>query len=101
VKFYDGCPTSTAHAATGFLPGARLARGSSSGRIAGVPGRRGTFSGVFTGVFTHSPTGPVPPYGRPVAWEVIYRHNQDGRVAEEWVPTDNRSLLEKLAGPSA
>jgi len=34
---------------------------------------RNTFSGVFTDVFTQSPVGPLPPNGRPIAWEVIQR----------------------------
>lgn len=64
---------------------------------------RNTFSGVFTGVFTQSPVGPLPPHGRPVAWEVInvFRYDSDGRLAEEWVQTGYRSLLEKLGAGSA
>lgn len=61
-------------------------------------GARNTFSGTFTGVFTHSPIGPVEPTGQPVAWEVIntFRYDDAGRLAEEWTQTDNRSFLQKL-----
>jgi predicted ester cyclase len=59
---------------------------------------RTTFSGDFTGVFTYSPIGPVEPTGRHLEWEVIgtFRYHDDGRLAEEWVQTDYRSLLSKL-----
>jgi len=56
------------------------------------------FSGVFTGVFTYSPIGPVQPTGRHVEWEAIgmFKYDDDGRLAEEWVQTDYRSLLTNL-----
>ena len=59
---------------------------------------RSTFSGNFTSVFTFSPIGPVEPNGQHVDWEVIhtFRYDDDGRLAEEWVQTDSRSLLAKL-----
>jgi predicted ester cyclase len=59
---------------------------------------RSTFSGTFTSVFTFSPSGPAEPTGRHVEWEVIhtFRYDDDGRLAEEWVQTDSRSLLAKL-----
>ena len=59
---------------------------------------RTTFSGDFTGVFTYSPIGPVEPTGQQLEWEVIgtFRYNDHGRLAEEWVQTDYRSLLTKL-----
>jgi predicted ester cyclase len=59
---------------------------------------RTTFSGDFTGVFTYSPIGPVEPTGQHLRWEVIglFRYDADGRLAEEWVQTDYRSLLTKL-----
>ena len=64
---------------------------------------RNTFSGLFTHVFTQSPIGPVKPTGKPVQWEVIntFRYNPNGRLAEEWVQTDYRSLLETLGVQSA
>ena len=59
---------------------------------------RTTFSGDFTGVFSYSPIGPVEPTGQHLDWEVIgtFRYDHDGRLAEEWVQTDYRSLLTKL-----
>jgi predicted ester cyclase len=59
---------------------------------------RSIFAGDFTGVFTFSPIGPVEPTGQHVEWEVIhtFRYDHDGRLAEEWVQTDSRSLLAKL-----
>jgi predicted ester cyclase len=59
---------------------------------------RTTFSGVFTGVFTYSPIGPVEPTGQHLEWEVIgtFRFDDEGRLAEEWVQTDYRSFLTKL-----
>jgi hypothetical protein len=58
---------------------------------------------VFTGVFMQSLVGPLPPHGRAVGWEVInvFRFDADGRLAEEWVQTDYRSLLEKLGASSS
>src|ERR1700735_626860 len=59
---------------------------------------RTTFSGDFTAVFTYSPIGPVEPTGQHLEWELIgtFRYHDDGRLAEEWVQTDYRSLLTKL-----
>ncbi|HXN62623.1 MAG TPA: nuclear transport factor 2 family protein [Acidimicrobiales bacterium] len=59
---------------------------------------RTTFSGDFTGVFTYSPIGPVEPTGQHLEWEAIgiFRYNDEGRLAEEWVQTDYRSFLTKL-----
>ena len=59
---------------------------------------RTKFSGDFTGVFTYSPIGVVEPTGEHVEWEVIgiFRYDEDGRLAEEWVQTDYRSFLTKL-----
>jgi predicted ester cyclase len=59
---------------------------------------RTTFSGDFTAVFTYSPIGPAEPTGQHLEWEVIgtFRYRDDGRLAEEWVQTDYRSLLTKL-----
>ena len=59
---------------------------------------RTTFSGDFTGVFTYSPIGPAEPTGQHLEWEVIgtFRYDHEGRLAEEWVQTDYRSLLTKL-----
>jgi predicted ester cyclase len=59
---------------------------------------RNTFSGDFTGTFTHSPIGPVEPTGQHLEWEVIntFVYHDDGRLAEEWVQTDYRGFLAKL-----
>ena len=59
---------------------------------------RTTFSGDFTGLFTHSPIGPVEPTGQHLEWELIgtFRYDDQGRLAEEWVQTDYRGLLVKL-----
>jgi predicted ester cyclase len=59
---------------------------------------RNTFSGDFTGVFTHSPIGPLEPTGQHLEWEVMntFRYDDDGRLAEEWVQTDYRGFLVKL-----
>jgi predicted ester cyclase len=59
---------------------------------------RTRFSGDFSAVFTHSPIGPVEPTGKHTEWEVIglFRYDDDGRLAEEWVQTDYRSFLIKL-----
>jgi predicted ester cyclase len=61
-------------------------------------GARTTFSGDFTGPFTYSPIGPVEPTGKHLEWEVIgiFRYDDGGRLAEEWVQTDYRSFLTKL-----
>ncbi len=59
---------------------------------------RTVFSGDFTGIFTYSPIGPVEPTGQHLEWDVIgtFKYDDDGRLAEEWVQTDYRSLLTKL-----
>ena len=59
---------------------------------------RTTFSGDFTGRFTLSPVGPVEPTGHHLEWELIgiFRYDDEGRLAEEWVQTDYRSFLTKL-----
>jgi predicted ester cyclase len=59
---------------------------------------RTTFSGDFTDVFTYSPVGPVEPNGQHLEWELIgiFRYDDDGRLAEEWVQTDYRSFVTKL-----
>jgi predicted ester cyclase len=57
-----------------------------------------TISGTFAREFTHSPIGPLPPNGRRVAFELmnIFRYDRQGRLAEEWVQSDNRSRLRDL-----
>jgi predicted ester cyclase len=57
-----------------------------------------TITGTFVREFTHSPVGPVPPDGSRVAFELIniFRYDEQGRLAAEWVQTDNRSRLRQL-----
>jgi predicted ester cyclase len=57
-----------------------------------------TIEGTFVREFTHSPIGPLPPNGRRVVFELmnIFRYDDQGRLAEEWVQTDNRSRLRQL-----
>jgi len=42
--------------------------------------------------------GPLPPNGSRVVFELIniFRSDDQGRLAEEWVQTDNRSRLRQL-----
>ncbi|WP_265295243.1 ester cyclase [Streptomyces sp. SHP 1-2] len=55
--------------------------------------------GTFVRVFTQSPAGPMPPNGKRVVFDMmnIFRFDDRGRLVEEWVRTDNRSLLRQLA----
>ncbi len=57
-----------------------------------------TFSGVFEREFTLSPVGPLPPTGERFTLNLIniFRYNETGRLAEEWVQYDNRELLRQL-----
>jgi predicted ester cyclase len=57
-----------------------------------------TIAGTFAREFTHSPAGPLPPNGERVVLELmnIFRYDEQGRLAEEWVQTDNRSRLRQL-----
>lgn len=62
---------------------------------------RTIFSGTFANVFTQSPVGPLQPNGRHLEWEVMnhFRYNDEGRLAEEWAQSDQRSFLQKLGVP--
>jgi predicted ester cyclase len=57
-----------------------------------------TIRGNFVREFTQSPVGPLPPNGAQVVFELIniFRYDDQGRLAEEWVQTDNRSRLRQL-----
>ena len=57
-----------------------------------------TITGTFVREFTHSPVGPLLPNGNRVVFELanIFRYDEQGRLAEEWVQTDNRSRLRQL-----
>ena len=54
--------------------------------------------GTFAREFTMSPVGPLPPNGKRVVWDLsnIFRFDDQGRLVEEWVRTDNRSFLRQL-----
>lgn len=57
-----------------------------------------TITGTFANEFTQSPVGPLPPNGSRVVFELmnIFRYDEQGRLAEEWIQTDNRSVLRQL-----
>jgi predicted ester cyclase len=57
--------------------------------------------GTFVREFTQSPAGPIPPNGRRIVFDLIniFQMDDDGRLAEEWVRADNRTLLEQLCAP--
>jgi predicted ester cyclase len=59
--------------------------------------------GTFVHPFTQSPAGRLEPTGAPVVMDLmnIFRFDDDGRIVEEWVRTDNRSLLRQLGAESA
>jgi predicted ester cyclase len=59
---------------------------------------RTLFSGTFVDVFTQSPVGPLQPTGRHIEWEVmnLFRYDDEGRLAEEWVQYDLQGFLQKL-----
>jgi predicted ester cyclase len=54
--------------------------------------------GTFVHEFTQSPAGPLPPNGKRVVFDLanIFRFDDQGRMVEEWVRVDNRSLLRQL-----
>jgi predicted ester cyclase len=60
-----------------------------------------TIAGTFVREFTHSPVGPLPPNGNRIVFELmnIFRYDEEGRLAEEWVQTDHRSRLRELRLP--
>jgi predicted ester cyclase len=62
-----------------------------------------TIAGTFAREFTHSPVGPLPPNGQRVTFELtnIFRYDREGRLAEEWIQTDNRSVLRQLGAEGA
>jgi predicted ester cyclase len=57
-----------------------------------------TIAGTFVREFTHSPVGPLSPNGNRIVFELIniFRYDGQGRLAGEWVQTDNRSRLRQL-----
>jgi predicted ester cyclase len=57
-----------------------------------------TITGTFVREFTQSTVGPLPPNGNQVVFELtnIFRYDEQGRLVEEWIQTDNRSVLRQL-----
>ena len=55
-------------------------------------------TGTFVREFTQLPIGPLSPTGKRVVFEEmnIFRYDDAGRLAEEWIQTDNRSVLRQL-----
>jgi predicted ester cyclase len=62
-----------------------------------------TITGIFAREFTQSPVGPLPPNGKQVVFELanLFRYDEQGRLAEEWVQADNRSRLRQLGADGA
>ena len=56
-------------------------------------------TGTFVREFTRSPVGPLSPNGRRVVFDLmnVFRYDDQGRVAEEWVQSDIRSRLRQLS----
>lgn len=59
---------------------------------------RTTMSGIFEHDFTQSPVGTVRANGERVSFELIniFRYNEGGQLAEEWVRIDNYEFLKQL-----
>jgi len=59
--------------------------------------------GTFARPFTQSPAGFLEPTGARVVMDLmnIFRFDEQGRIAEEYVTTDNRSLLRQLGAEGA
>ena len=57
-----------------------------------------SIAGTFVREFTHTAVGPLPPNGQRVTFELtnIFRYDDEGRLTEEWIQTDNRSVLRQL-----
>ena len=54
--------------------------------------------GTFVREFTQSPVGPMPPNGRRIVFDLIniFEMDDDGRLVQEYVRTDNLALLKQL-----
>ena len=59
--------------------------------------------GTFVRPFTHSPAGRLEPNGARVVMDLIniFRLDDEGRLVEEFVRTDDRSLLRQLGADEA
>jgi predicted ester cyclase len=55
--------------------------------------------GTFVREFTQSPAGPLPPNGKRVVFDLIniFRMDDEGRLVDEYVRVDNKTVLEQLA----
>ncbi len=62
-----------------------------------------TITGTFVREFTRSPVGSLPPNGRRIVFDLmnIFRYDDQGRFAEEWLQTDNRSRLRESGADQA
>jgi len=61
-----------------------------------------TIEGDFVREFTQSPVGSLPPNGQHVVFELtnIFHYDDEGRIQDEYVQTDNRSVLQQLGAES-
>ena len=59
---------------------------------------RTTMSGIFERDLTLSPVGTVRANGKRISFDLIniFRYNEAGQLAEEWVQTDNYGFLKQL-----
>lgn len=59
--------------------------------------------GTFVRPFTQSPAGCLEPTGARVVMDLmnIFRFDEQGRIVEEYVTTDNRSFLRQLGAEGA
>lgn len=67
----------------------------SSGSLVGC---RTEMGGIFDTAFEASPFGTVQPHGRSVTLTLInmFRYDDEGKLAEEWVPYDNVEWMHQL-----
>jgi predicted ester cyclase len=54
--------------------------------------------GKFVREFTESPAGPLQPNGQRIVWDLIniFKFDDEGKLIEEWVRSDERSLFRQL-----
>jgi predicted ester cyclase len=57
-----------------------------------------TIEGDSVREFTQSPVGSLPPNGQHVLFELIhiFRYDDQGRIEDEYVQIDNRTVLQQL-----
>lgn len=67
----------------------------SSGLLVGC---RTEMGGIFNAPFEPTPFGTVQPHGGPVTLSLInmFRYDEEGRLAEEWVQYDNLGWMRQL-----